>query len=155
MCKKFTFRRHLCTCTAQKMCTRRTQVSFEIWVRRVATIFCDHLGPHPWGHHHTSSAHPPRCLARCKWNFPRSFITTRRSTSRALERFSAVSIAVSQPFLSRSWAENRGKSGFWAAVRPSLPLHDLKPILARCKRAENAFKAPCCRPSPSVVVVWR
>ena len=27
-------------------------------------------------------------------------------------------IAVSQPFLSRSWAENGGKLGLWAAVRP-------------------------------------
>jgi hypothetical protein len=41
-----------------------------------------------------------------------AFTTTRRSTSRALERFSAVSIAVSQPFLSRSWDENGGKLCF-------------------------------------------
>jgi hypothetical protein len=44
---------------------------------------------------------------------------------------------------------------FWAAVRPFLALHDLKPVLARCKRAEITFKTPCCRPSPFVVVVWR
>ena len=65
------------------------------------------LGSRPWGHHHTSLAHPPRCLVRCVWNFPRSFITSRRSASRALKRFSAVSLAVSlavsQPFLGRKW----------------------------------------------------
>jgi hypothetical protein len=25
-----------------------------------------HLGSRHWGHHHTSSAHPPRCLVRCE-----------------------------------------------------------------------------------------
>jgi hypothetical protein len=35
-----------------------------------------------------------------------------RSASRALKRFSVVPIAVSQPFLSHSWAENGGKLGF-------------------------------------------
>ena len=32
----------------------------------------------------------------------------------------AVALAVPQPFLSRSWAENGGKLGLWAAVRPQL-----------------------------------
>ena len=72
-----------------------------------------------------------------------------------LERFSAVHIAVSQPFLSRSWAENGGKLGFWAVVRPFLALHDLKPVLDRQKRVEVALKALCCGSSPIVVVVWR
>jgi hypothetical protein len=66
---------------------------------------------------------------------------SRRSASRALERFSAVAIAVSQPFLSRSWAEYGGKLIFWSADGPVLALHDLKPILARCKRTENALLA--------------
>jgi hypothetical protein len=114
-----------------------------------------HLGSRSWGHHHTSSAHPPRCLVRCEWNFPRSFITSRRSASRALKRFSSRSLAVFQPFLSRSWAENGGKFGFWAAVRPFLALHDLKPILARCKPIENGVKAPCRGSSAIVVVVRR
>ena len=114
-----------------------------------------HLRSRPWGHHHTSSAHPPRCLVRCEWNSPRSFITSTRSASRALKRFSAVPLAVSQPFLSRSWAENGGKLGFWAAVRPFLALHNLKPILARCKRKKNTFKASCCGSSPIAIVVWR
>ena len=64
-------------------------------------------------------------------------------------------IAVSQPFLSRSWAENGGKLGFWAAVRPFLALHDLKPVLATCKPTENGLKAPCRGPSAIVVVVRR
>ena len=64
-------------------------------------------------------------------------------------------IAVAQPFLSRSWAENGGKLGFWAAVRPFLALHNSKPILARCKRTKNTFKAPCCGSSPIAIVVWR
>jgi hypothetical protein len=113
------------------------------------------LGSRPWGHHHTSSAHPPRCLVRCEKNFPRSFITSRRSASRALERFSAVPLAVSQQFLNRSWAENGGQLGFWVAVRPFLALHDLKPVPANQKRADDAFQASCCRPSPYVIVVWR
>jgi len=33
---------------------------------------------------------------------------------------SAGALAVSQPFLSRSWAENGGNLGLWAAVRPQL-----------------------------------
>jgi hypothetical protein len=65
----------------------------------------------------------------------------------------AVSLAVSQPFLSRSWAENGGKLGFWVANRPFFALHDLKPVLPTCKWAENAFKASCCGRSPIVVVV--
>jgi hypothetical protein len=130
-------------------------VSFGIWVRGAATIFCDHPGPCPYAHHHASSAHPPRCLTRCKWNFLQTFITSRTSASRALERSSVVSIAISEPFLSRSWDENSGKLGFWAAVRSFLAPHDLKSVLARRKWAENAFKAPCCRSSPFVVVVWR
>ena len=40
------------------------------------------------------------------------------------------------------------------SIRPSLPLHDLKPVLARCNRVEIPFKAPCCGSSPIVVVVW-
>ena len=72
------------------------------------------------GHRHTSSAHPPRCLPWCKWNSPQSFITTRWSASRALERFSAVTIAVSQPFLSRKWAKNGGKLGFGSVHRNNL-----------------------------------
>jgi hypothetical protein len=28
-------------------------------------IKVDHMGSRPGGHHHTSSAHPPRCLVRC------------------------------------------------------------------------------------------
>ena len=114
-----------------------------------------HLGSRPWGHHHTSSAHPPRCLVRCKWNSPRSFITSRRSASRKLKRFSAVPLAVSQPFLSRFWAENGGKLGFWAAVRPFLALYDLKPVLATCKPTENGVKAPGCGSSPIGVVIRR
>jgi hypothetical protein len=135
-----------------------TQVRFGIWVStQGGDNICDHLGPRPWGHHHTSSAHPPRCLTRCEWKFPRSFITTRRSASHALERFWAVHIAVSEPFLSRSWAENGGKLGFWAAIRPFLPLHDLKPVpaITRQKRVEGAVKAPCRGSSPIAVVVWR
>jgi hypothetical protein len=46
--------------------TPRLQVNFGIWVHGVATIFCEHPEPRPWGHHHTSSAHPPRCLNRCE-----------------------------------------------------------------------------------------
>ena len=30
------------------------QVSFGIRVRGLATIFCDHPGSRPWGHHHRS-----------------------------------------------------------------------------------------------------
>jgi hypothetical protein len=121
----------------------------------VATIFCNHARPRPWGHHHTCSAHPPQCLARCELNFARSLITTRRSANRTLKRSSAVTIAVSQPFLSRSWSENSGKLGFWAAVRSFLALHNLKPVLARQKEAEGAFKAPCCGSTPFVIADWR
>jgi len=64
-------------------------------------------------------------------------------------------IAVPQPFLSRSWAENGGKLGFWAAVRPFLAPHDLKSVPPRQKRAEDPLKAPCCGSSPIVVVVRR
>ena len=66
-----------------------------------------------------------------------------------------VYIAVAQPFLSRSWAENGGKLGFWDTIRPFLAPHDLKLVIARQKRAEGAFKVPCCGSSPIVVVVWR
>jgi hypothetical protein len=97
-------------------------------------------GTTPLGHHHTSSASPPRCLARCEWNFPRSFITTRKSARRALERFSANPIAVPQPFLGRSGAENGGKLGFWAAARWFLTLHDLERVLARCNGLETHLK---------------
>jgi hypothetical protein len=83
-------------------------------------IKVDHLGSRPWEHHHTSSAHPPRCLVRCKCKFPRSFIISRRSASRALKRFSAVHIAarsaVSEPFLGRKkWEKKFGlqKGHFW------------------------------------------
>ena len=76
-----------------------------------------------------------------------------------LERFLAVSVTVSvaasEPFLSRSWVENGGKLGFWDADMPFLELHELKPVTASCKRAENTFKAPCCVSSPIVVMVWR
>ena len=75
--------------------------------------------------------------------------------SRALKRSSAVSITVSQAFLSRSWAENGEKLDFWAAERPFSALHNLKPVLATCKLTENGIKAPCCSSSPIVVVVWR
>jgi hypothetical protein len=65
-------------------------------------------------------------------------------------------IAVTQPFLSRSWAENgKKKLGFWATERPSLALHDLKPVLPTCKPTENGFKALCCSSSAIVVVVPR
>jgi hypothetical protein len=67
--------------------------------------------------------------------------------SRSSSRFSTVS----EPFLGR----NGGKLGFWDAVRPFLALHDLKPVLARCKPIENGFKAPCRGSSAIVVVVRR
>ena len=50
-------------------------------------------------------------------------------------------IAVPQPFLRRSWAENGGKLDFWAAVRPFLAPHDLKSVPPRQKRAEDLFKS--------------
>ena len=45
--------------------------------------------------------------------------------------------------------------GFWAADRPFLALNDLKPVLARCKWAENALEVPCCTSSPIIKVIWR
>ena len=36
-----------------------------------------------------------------------------------------------------------------------MALHDLKPVLARCKWAENGVNAPCCGSSPIAIVVWR
>jgi hypothetical protein len=53
--------------------------------------------------------------------------------------------------MGRKWWKIR----FWDAVGLVLAFHGLKPVLARCKRAENAFKAPCCGSSPILVVVWR
>jgi hypothetical protein len=100
-------------------------------------IKVDHLGSRPRGHHHTSSAHR---------HVKKPVVLAARSS---------VSQPFLYPYLSRSWAENGGKLGFWAAVRPFLALHDLKPVLATCKPTENGFKAPCCGSSAIVVVVRR
>ena len=56
-------------------------------------------GKRPWGHPGTGRARPPRCLVRWQCDSPRSLITSRRSAGRDLGRNSAVSPAVSQPFL--------------------------------------------------------
>ena len=51
-----------------------------------------------------------------------------------VHRLHSIAPWVPQPILSRSWAENGGKSGFWAAERPFVALHDLKSVLASANR---------------------
>ena len=55
----------------------------------------------PTGHHATGTARPPRRLVQYGCNSPRSLATSRRSASRGRDRYSAVTLAVPQPFLSR------------------------------------------------------
>ena len=69
-----------------------------------------------------------------------------------LERFSAAHIAVSQPFLSRSWAKMVENWFFGMQTGHFLAFHDIKPVLATGKPTENGFKAPCCGSSAIVVV---
>ena len=60
----------------------------------------------------TGKAGPPRCLVRWQCDSPRSLITSRRSAGRDLGRNSAVSPAVSEPFLSRFSTQMDKKLGF-------------------------------------------
>ena len=66
----------------------------------------------PSEHPCTGRARPPRCLVRWQCDSPRSLITSRRSAGRDLGRNSAVSLAVSQPFLSRFSTQMDKKLGF-------------------------------------------
>ena len=58
-------------------------------------------GKRPSEHPRTGRAQPPRCLVRWQCDSPRLLITSRRSVCRDLGQKSAVSPAVSQPFLRR------------------------------------------------------
>jgi hypothetical protein len=77
-----------------------------------ASYKVERRGKRPWGHPSTGRARPPRCLIRWQCDSPRLFITSRRSAGRDLGRYSAVPLAVSEPFLSRSWTQMDEKLGF-------------------------------------------
>ena len=70
----------------------------------IAVFKGERRGKRPLGHHATGTARLPRRLVQCGCNSPRSLNTSRRSASRGWDRYPAVPLAVSQPFLSRFWA---------------------------------------------------
>ena len=91
-----------CPCISWDKCSRVHDCTFKV----------ERRGKRPWGHPGTGRARPPRCLVRWQCNSPRSLITSRRSAGRDLGRNSAVSLAVSEPFLSRFSTQMDKKLGF-------------------------------------------
>jgi hypothetical protein len=75
-------------------------------------IKVERRGKRPWGHPGTGRARPHRCLVRWQCNSPQSLITSRRSAGLDLGRNSAVSLAVSEPFLSRFSTQTDENFGF-------------------------------------------
>jgi hypothetical protein len=91
----------------------------------------------PSGHPGMGRARPPRCLVRWQCDSPRSLITSRRSAGRDLGRNSAVSPALSEPFLSRFSTQMDKILGFEGHIKKKL--NDQKNSVFRSFRIGGAY----------------